>query len=141
METYITPNFMIEKLFDSFLLNHFTNAERFDGLVMWAVCTTFVWYWMVKLRGIALKGGEGANGFWESHEQIIYWTMMMIPPIVFKAAFISDVPVYVWYFLAVIILFALFGRGVLDYLPFLKQPAKRDEPPIKVTTETTTEIK
>lgn len=132
---------MIEKLFDSFLLNHFTNAERFDGLIMWTVCTLFVWYWMVKLRGIALKGGEGANGFWESHEQIIYWTLMMIPPIVFKAAFVSDVPIYVWYFLAGIILFALFGRGVLDYLPFLKQPVKRDDPPIKVTTETTTEIK
>jgi hypothetical protein len=132
---------MIEKLFDSFIINHFTNAERFDGLFMWAVCTAFVWYWMVKLRGIALKGGEGANGFWESHEQIIYWAVMMIPPIVFKAAFVSDVPIYVWYFLAGIILFALFGRGVLDYLPFLKQPTKREDPPVKVTTETTTEIK
>jgi hypothetical protein len=129
---------MIEKLFDSFLINHFTNADRFDGLIMWILCTAFVWYWMVKLRGIALKGGEGENGFWESHEQIIYWTMKMVPPIVFKAAFVSDVPIYVWYFMAGIILFALFGRGVLDYLPFLRQPVKKDEP-VKVTTETTTE--
>lgn len=64
--------------------------------------------------------------------------MMMIPPIVFKASFLSDVPLYVWYFMAGIILFALFGRGVLDYLPFLRQPVKKDEP-VKVTTETTTE--
>lgn len=131
---------MIEKLFDSFLLNHFTNAERFDGLVMWVACTVFVWFWMVKLRGIALKGGEGANGFWESHEQIIYWVLMMVPPIVFKAAFVSDVPLYVWYFLAGIILFALFGRGVLDYILafFGRNPVKNDDP-IKVTTETITE--
>lgn len=131
---------MIEKLFDSFLINHFTNAERFDGLVMWAVCTFFVWYWMVKLRGIALKGGEGENGFWESHEQIIYWSIMMVPPIVFKAAFVSDVHIYVWYFLAGIILFALFGRGVLDYILafFGRTPVKKEEP-VKVTTETTTE--
>ncbi len=131
---------MIEKLFDSFLLNHFTNADRFDGLVMWTACTFFVWFWMVKLRGIALKGGEGANGFWESHEQIIYWVLMMVPPIVFKAAFVSDVPLYVWYFLAGIILFALFGRGVLDYILafFGRNPVKKDEP-VKVTTETTTE--
>lgn len=131
---------MIEKLFDSFLLNHFTNAERFDGLVMWTACTIFVWFWMVKLRGIALKGGEGANGFWESHEQIVYWVLMMIPPIVFKAAFLSDVPLYVWYFLAGIILFALFGRGVLDYILafFGRNPVKKDDQ-VKVTTETTTE--
>jgi len=37
--------------------------------------------------------------------------------------------------MAGIILFALFGRGVLDYLPFLRQPKE----PLKVTTETTTE--
>lgn len=131
---------MIEKLFDAFLINHFTDAERFDGLVMWTVCTFFVWYWMVKLRGIALRGGEGVNGFWESHEQIIYWSIMMIPPIVFKAAFVSDVSLYVWYFLAGIILFALFGRGVLDYILafFGRNPVKKDEP-VKVTTETTTE--
>ena len=129
-----------EKLFDSFLLNHFTNAERFDGLIAWTACTIFVWYWMVKLRGIALKGGEGENGFWESHEQIIYWTMMMIPPIVFWSTFVKDVPEKVWYFLAVIILFALFGRGVLDYILafFGRNPVKKDEP-VKVTTETTTE--
>lgn len=130
---------MIEKIFDSFILNHFSNADRFDGLVMWSICTSFIWYWMIKLRGIALKGGEGANGFWESHEQIIYWSIMMVPPIVFKAAFVSDVPLYVWYFLAGIILFALFGRGVLDYLPFLKSVKKEDS--VTVTTKTETEIK
>jgi len=95
---------------------------------------------MVKLRGIALKGGEGANGFWESHEQIIYWAVMMAPPIVFKAAFVSDVPENVWWFLAGIILFALFGRGVLDYiLAFFGRNPVRKEEPVKVTTETTTE--
>jgi len=132
---------MIEKLFDSFLINHFTNADRFDGLVMWVVCTGFVWYWMVKLRGIALKGVEGENGFWESHEQIVYWVLMMIPPIVFRASFVDDIPEKVWYFLAVIILFALFGRGVLDYILafFGRTPVKKDD--IKVTTETTTETK
>ncbi len=131
---------MIEKLFDSFLLNHFASVDRFDGLLMFLGCTVFVWYWMVKLRGIALKGGEGANGFWESHEQIIYWAVMMAPPIVFKAAFVSDVPENVWWFLAGIILFALFGRGVLDYILafFGRNPVKKDEP-VKVTTETTTE--
>ncbi len=129
---------MWEKFFDAFIVNHFTDPDRFDGYVMWILCTSFVWYWMAKLRGIALKGGEGANGFWESHEQIVYWTLMMCPPIVFKASFVSDVPLYVWYFMAGIILFALFGRGVLDYLPFLRQPVKKDEP-VKVTTETKTE--
>lgn len=131
---------MIERLFDSFLINHFTDAKRFDGLIMWTVCTIFVWFWMVKLRGIALKGVEGENGFWESHEQIVYWALMMIPPIVFRAAFLEDVPENVWYFLAVIILFALFGRGVLDYILafFGRAPVKKDDP-IKVTTETTTE--
>ena len=129
---------MIEKLFDSFLINHFSSAERFDGLVMWTVCTLFIWYWMVKLRGIALKGMEGSNLFWEGHEQIIYWVIMMLPPIVFKAAFISDVPYYVWLFLAGIIGFALLGRSFLEYIPFLRQPDKKEEP-VKVTTETTTE--
>ena len=133
---------MIEKLFDSFLMNHFSSVERFDGLLMWAFCTSFVWYWMVKLRGISLKGMEGENLFWEAHEQIIYWSIMMVPPIVFKAAFVSDVPLYVWYFLAGIILFALFGRGVLDYILafFGRQPVKKEDP-IKVTTTTETEIK
>lgn len=133
---------MIEKLFDSFLINHFTNAERFDGLIMWTICTVFVWYWMIKLRGIALKGSEGVNGFWESYEQIVYWCMMMMPPIVFKAAFVSDVPVNLWYMLAGIILFALFGRGVLDYILafFGRNPVNKEEPS-KVTTTTTTEVK
>jgi len=134
---------MIEKLFDSFLLNHFSSVERFDGLIMFSLCTAFVWYWMVKLRGIALKGMEGENGMWESHEQIIYWATFMVPPIVFKAAFVSDVPLYVWYFLAGIILFALFGRGVLDYILafFGRNPVKKeDTTPAKVVT-TTTETK
>ncbi len=131
---------MIERLFDSFLINHFTNADRFDGLIMWTVCTAFVWYWMVKLRGIALKGLEGENLFWEGSEQIIYWVLMMVPPIVFKAAFVSDVPLYVWYFLGGIVLFALFGRGVLDYiLAFFGRTAVKKDEPVKVTTETTTE--
>lgn len=131
---------MIEKLFDSFLINHFSNVERFDGLVMMTICTTFIWYWMIKLRGIALKGMEGENQLWESHEQIIFWANLTAPPIVFKAAFVSDVPLYVWYYLAGIILFALFGRGVLDYILafFGRQPVKKDEP-AKVNTETTSE--
>jgi len=129
---------MMNKLFDSFLTNHFTDAGRFDGLIMWTICTFFIWFWMVKLRGIALKGMEGSNLFWEGHEQIIYWVIMMVPPIVFKAAFVSDVPLYVWFFLAGIIAFALLGRSFLEYIPFLRQPVSKEES-VKVTTETTTE--
>lgn len=130
---------MIEKLFDSFITNHFTDVARFDGLIMWTVCTFFIWFWMVKLRGIALKGMEGSNLFWEGHEQIIYWVIMMVPPIVFKAAFVSDVPLYVWFFMAGIIAFALLGRSFLEYIPFLRQPITKEES-TKTTTETTTEI-
>ena len=56
---------MIEKLFDSFLINHFTDAERFDGLIMWTICTFFIWYWQVKWKDRAVKGMEGSNFFWE----------------------------------------------------------------------------
>lgn len=132
---------MIEKLFDSFLLNHFTNAERFDGLIMWTTCTFFIWYWQVKFKDRAIRGMEGTNFFWEGHEQTIYWSLMAMWPIVFKAAFISDVSREVWYFVSFLMGFSLLGRSVLDYaLAFLgRAPIKKDDDPVKVTTETTTE--
>lgn len=131
---------MLEKLFDSFLLNHFTNAERFDGLVMWTICTFFIWYWQIKFRGIAIKGMEGANFFWEGHEQTIYWSLMAMWPIVFKAAFISNVTIEVWYFVGFLMGFSLLGRSILDYaLAFFGRAPVKKEDPVKVTTETTTE--
>ena len=135
---------MIEKLFDSFLINHFTDAERFDGLIMWTICTFFIWYWQVKWKDRAIKGMEGSNFFWEGHEQTIYWALMAMWPIVFKAAFLSDVPVTVWYFVGFLMGFSLLGRSVLDYaLAFLgRAPVKKyDDKEVTVTTETTTEIK
>jgi hypothetical protein len=137
---------MIERLFDSFLINHFTDAERFDGLIMWTVCTAFVWFWQIKFRREAIDGMKGSNKFWEGHEQTIYWALMAIWPIVFKAAFVDPGPVSqsVWYFIGFVIGFALLGRSVLDYaLAFLGRPAvkKEDPDPVKVITTTTTETK
>lgn len=130
---------MFEKLFDSFLINHFTNAERFDGLMMWTVCTGFIWFWQIKWRERAVKGMEGTNFFWEGHEQTIYWSLLAMWPIVFKAAFVSNVSVEVWYFISFLMGFSLLGRSVLDYaLAFLgRAPVKKED--VKVTTETTTE--
>lgn len=131
----------MEKIFDSWVTNHFSNAERFDGLLMWTVCTAFIWFWMVKLRKIAIDGMRGSNLFWEGHEQVIYFGIMMLPPVVFKASFISNVPDPVWWFMGGIIAFALLGRSALDYaLAFFgRNPVKSD--PLKVTTETVTETK
>jgi len=131
----------MEKLFDSFLQNHFSNAERFDGLVMWTICTFFIWFWQIKFRERAVKGMEGSNFFWEGHEQTIYWSLMAMWPIVFKAAFISNVTVEVWYFVGFLMGFSLLGRSILDYaLAFFgRSPVKKDEP-VTVTTETKTEI-
>ncbi len=134
------------KIIDSFILNHFSNAERFDGLIMWTVCTFFIWFWQIKLRERAVRGMEGSNFFWEGHEQTIYWALMGIWPIIFKAAFISNVPIEVWYVVCFLIGFALLGRSVLDYaLAFFgRAPVKKEkeeEPETKVTTTTTTEVK
>jgi len=131
---------MIEKLFDSFLINHFTNADRFDGYLMWTICTFFIWFWQIKFRREAIDGMKGSNKFWEGHEQTIYWSLMAMWPIVFKAAFISNVPVEVWYFVGFLMGFSLLGRSILDYaLAFFGRPSVKKEEPIKVTTETTTE--
>lgn len=133
----------MEKILDSFILNHFSNAERFDGLIMWTLCTFFIWFWQVKVRERAIKGMEGSNMFWEGHEQTIYWSLMAMWPIVFKAAFVSNVPTEVWYFVAFLMGFSLLGRSVLDYaLAFLgRAPVKKEEESAKVTTTTTTEVK
>jgi hypothetical protein len=50
-------------------------------------------------------------------------------PIVFKAAFISDVPMPVWYFIGFLMGFSLLGRSVLDYaLAFLgRTPVKKEK--------------
>lgn len=134
----------MEKILDSFILNHFSNADRFDGLIMWTLCTFFIWFWQVKLRERAVKGMEGSNFFWEGHEQTIYWSLMAMWPIVFKAAFVSNIPTEVWYFVGFLMGFSLLGRSVLDYaLAFLgRTPVKRqEEESAKVTTTTTTELK
>ena len=134
----------MEKIIDSFILNHFSNAERFDGLIMWTFCTFFIWFWQIRFRERAIKGMEGSNFFWEGHEQTIYWSLMSMWPIVFKAAFISNVPTDVWYFVGFLMGFSLLGRSVLDYaLAFLgRAPVKKEEEPeTKVTTTTTTEVK
>lgn len=116
----------IEKYFE-YLGAH---PERIDGLLMWFLCTAFVWFWYVRLRERAIKGMEGSNLFWEGHEQVIYWSTMSVWPIVFKAAFISDVPMAVWLFEGGCIGFALMGRSILDYgLAFLGRA------PIKITDE------
>ena len=130
---------VIEKYFDHLA----TNPERIDSLTMWFICTVFVWFWMIKYRERAIKGMEGSNAFWEGHEQVIYWAVMAVWPIVFKAAFISDNPIAVWYFMGSLIGFALLGRSVLDYaLAFFgRTPVKQNEPDIKTTTTTTTETK
>ncbi len=130
----------MEKLFDSFIIDHFSNADRFDGYIMWTVCTSFIWFWQVKWRERAIRGMEGTNFFWEGHEQTIYWALMAMWPIVFKAAFIADVSDKVWYFVGFLMGFSLLGRSVLDYaLAFLGRAPVKKEDPIKVTTETTTE--
>jgi hypothetical protein len=134
---------MIEKLFDSFLINHFTNAERFDGLIMWLLCTVFMWWQQIKHSERAIKGMENTNKFWEGHEQVIYWSMLAMWPIVFRAAFITKdgiVPIEVWYFIGFLVGFALLGRSALDYaLAFFGRAPVKKEDPMKVTTETTTE--
>ncbi len=133
---------MIEKLFDSFLMNHFSSSERFDGLIMWTVCTAFIWIQQIKNAPRAIKGMEGSNLFWEGHEQTIYWSLMAMWPIVFKAAFISNVPVEVWYFIGFLMGFSLLGRSILDYaLAFFGRSPVKDssEEPVKITTETKTE--
>jgi len=119
-----------------------THPERIDGLLMWFVSTLFVWFWIVKFRERAVKGMEGSNLFWEGHEQVIYWALMSVWPVVFKAAFISDIPIAVWYFEGGLIGFALLGRSILDYgLAFLgRAPIKTEEKKDTVTT-TTTETK
>ncbi len=112
-------------------------------ILMWTFCTVFVMFWQVRYRERAIKGMEGSNAFWEGHEQVIYWALMAVWPIVFRAAFIADIPIAVWYFLAFLVGFALLGRSVLDYaLAFLgRAPVKKDEEPAKVVTTTTTEVK
>jgi len=130
---------MIEKLFDSFLINHFSNPERFDGLIMWSICTFFIWFWQIKFRERAVKGMEGSNFFWEGHEQTIYWSLMAMWPIVFKAAFISNVTVEVWYFVGFLMGFSLLGRSILDYaLAFFGRAPVKKEEPTETKTETTT---
>lgn len=98
---------------------------------------------MIKYRERAIRGMENLNMFWEGHEQVIYWAIMAVWPIVFKAAFISDVPIAVWYFMGGLIGFALLGRSILDYgLAFLgRAPVKKEEDAPKVVTTTTTEVK
>lgn len=116
-------------IFESYFNHLASNPERIDNLLMWFVCTTFIWFWMIKFRERAITGMEGSNKFWEGHEQVIYWAIMAIWPIVFKAAFISDIPTLVWYFFGGMIGFALFGRSILDYgLAFLgKAPLKKED--------------
>jgi hypothetical protein len=132
---------MIQKLFDSFLINHFSSVDRFDGLIMWTICTGFIWFWQIRFKDKAIRGMEGSNFFWEGHEQTIYWSLMSMWPIVFKAAFISNVPTEVWYFVGFLMGFSLLGRGILDYaLAFLgRNPVKQQDEPVKVTTDTKTE--
>jgi hypothetical protein len=121
----------------SFLGDH---PERIDGLLMWFISTSFLWFWIIRKREIAIKGMQGSNLFWEGHEQVIYWAIMAIWPIVFKAAFISDNPVAVWYIMGGLIGFALLGRSILDYgLAFLgRAPVKKEPDPQPTTTTTTT---
>ena len=110
---------------------------------MWVVCTSFVWFWMIKYRERAIKGMEGSDGFWAGHEQVIYWSTLATWPIVFKAAFIADSPLWVWYFLGFAIGFALFGTKLADYILafFGRREVKSDQPDTKTTTTTTTETK
>lgn len=130
-------------VFESYLHHLAESPERIDGLLMWTICTIFVWFWMIKYRERAIRGMENLNMFWEGHEQVIYWAIMAVWPIVFKAAFISDVPIAVWYFMGGLIGFALLGRSILDYgLAFLgRAPVKKEEDAPKVVTTTTTEVK
>jgi polyferredoxin len=115
--------------------------ETHQPVLMWTFCTCFVMFWQIWYRERAITGMEASNKFWEGHEQTIYWALMAIWPIVFKAAFISDVPTAVWYFVGFLIGFSLLGKSVLDYaLAFLgRAPIAKDQ--VKITTETTTETK
>jgi hypothetical protein len=119
----------MNKIIDSFFINHFSNSERFDNIIIWSVCTFFIWFWQIKFRKQAIRGMEGSNTFWEGHEQTIYWSLLAMWPIVFKAAFISDVPMPVWYFIGFLMGFSLLGRSVLDYaLAFLgRTPVKKEK--------------
>lgn len=116
---------VIEKYFDHLA----TNPERIDSLTMWFICTAFVWFWMIMYRERSIAGMEGSNKFWEGHEQVIYWALMSVWPVVFFAAFIKDIPSAVWYFEGGVIGTALFGRSILDYgLAFLgRAPIKKEE--------------
>ena len=115
------------------------NPGRIDGIIMWFLCTSFIWFWVIKYRERAIKGMEGTNSFWEGHEQVIYWAIMCVWPVVFYAAFIKDIPVSVWYFMGGLIGFALLGRSILDYgLAFLGRAPVKPEPEAKASTTTTT---
>lgn len=112
-------------------------------ILMWTFCTVFVWFWMIWWRKEAIHGMKGQNLFWEGHEQLIYYAIMMMPPIVFKASFIGDVSVYVWAFLLGVILFAFMGKSAANYILsfFGKAQVPVEKEDTKVVTTTTTEVK
>lgn len=132
------------KLINGYFDHLAESPERIDGLLMWTLCTFFLWFWQVKFRERAVRGMEGTNLFWEGHEQTIYWSLMAMWPIVFKAAFIANVTTEVWYFVAFLMGFSLLGRSVLDYaLAFLgRSPVpKKEDSTVEITTTTKTDIK
>lgn len=127
---------------ESYFYHLAKTPERIDGLLMWTVCTLFIWFWMVRFKERAIKGMEGSNAYWEGSEQVVYWSIFAMWPIIFYAAFIKDIPIAVWYFLAFLIGFALLGRSVLDYglaflgrAPIAKETVKEPGPVVNVNVD------
>jgi hypothetical protein len=118
------------------------NPERMDSLFIWAIVVAVWWTFMIVNRKVIMDGLRGSNLLLQSWEIVVFMYLWIAPPIICYAAFIKDVPFYVWICIGVGLGFCLFGRGILDYgLAYLgKAPIQIPKPDVTTTT-TTTETK
>ncbi len=135
----------MDKALDAFW-NHIAANPALVMTYLMFVCyvfsVAFIWFWMIWYRKEALHGLKGKNLFWEGSEQIVFWVLFMLPPIVFKAVFISEIPPGIYWWIFGSTGFVALGVKAFDYgLAFLgKDPVGTQHTQGAAKVITTTEV-
>lgn len=126
-------------VFQSYFHHLAESPERIDSLLMWFVCTVFLWFWMLRYRERSIKGQEGENGLWEGGEQTTYWANFAFWPVVFYVLFFTEYKLHALFSVLGIIAYQISGRYIFDWALAFKSglSAVPKEPEKEVVTTTT----
>jgi len=127
------------QLIESYLEYLSANPGRVDSIILWTLTMIVVWTIQFWYRKTMITGMSGANGLFESAEQVAYILNWIWPPVLcYSAYFNQELSQWIWYFIYAAIAYTLGGRWLFEWVLALRAGATKVE---ESKEETKAEVK